>query len=229
MAYCCQHSAEALVRLDDKEAIPELVEMLDLPHPNAPVEIKQNEYVQPTLVAINHMRNCLLCHAPSQSTKDIVTGTVPNWEQRIPVQSYANRSTEFISVRADITYLKQDFSVIQPIANHGLWPDTQRFDYVVQQTPLKRSKANQTMKRIAKTKNLNREAIVFALQKLTNQSPEDNSAESWKVRWRDVSVLMRRLGTDPTLSRIATSKRPSRVTYKSQFRNPRWKLVIHLP
>ena len=176
-----QHSAEALVRLDDKEAIPELVEMLDLPHPNAPVEIKQNEYVQPTLVAINHMRNCLLCHAPSQSTKDIVTGTVPNWEQRIPVQSYANRSTEFISVRADITYLKQDFSVIQPIANHGLWPDTQRFDYVVQQTPLKRSKANQTMKRIAKTKNLNREAIVFALQKLTNQSPEDNSAESWKA------------------------------------------------
>ena len=176
-----QHSAEALVRLDDKEAIPELVEMLDLPHPTAPVEIEPDKFVQPTLVAINHMRNCLLCHAPSLSLKDIATAAVPNWDRPIPISPYESSDPDFISVRADITYLKQDFSVVQPVVNHGPWPSKQRFDYVVQQTPMKRSKVNRTKKQIAKSKNLNREAIVFALKKLSNLSPEDNSSESWKA------------------------------------------------
>ena len=186
-----QHSAEALVRLDDKEAIPELVEMLDLPHPNAPVETDQEDkYFQPTLVAINHMRNCLLCHAPSQSSNDIVTGVVPNWDQPVPPQSYVIDDPDFVSVRADITYLKQDFSVIQPVANHGPWPNSQRFDYVVQQKPLKKSRVNNVKKRIARTKNLNREAIVFALQKLTGQSPKDNSSESWKAILEEQNALL---------------------------------------
>ena len=175
-----QHSAEALVRLDDKEAIPELVAMLDLPHPAVPIEVEPDKYVQPTLVAINHMRNCLLCHAPSLSLKDIATAAVPNWDSPIPTSPYESSDPDFVSVRADITYLKQDFSVVQPVVNHGPWPSKQRFDYVVQQTPMKRSKVNRTKKQIAKSKNLNREAIVFALQKLSNLSPEDNSSESWK-------------------------------------------------
>ena len=175
-----QHSAEALVRLDDKEAISELVEMLDLPHPNAPVETEQDEYVQPTLVAINHMRNCLLCHAPSVSLSDQAKATIPNWDSPIPTQYYSFLDPEFVAVRADITYLRQDFSVVQPVANHGPWPEQQRFDYVIQQTPMKRSKVNRTKKKFDKAKNLNREAIIFALQKLSNLSPEDNSSESWK-------------------------------------------------
>ena len=175
-----QHSAEALVRLDDKEAIPELVEMLDLPHPAVPIEVEPDKYVQPTLVAINHMRNCLLCHAPSLSLKDIATAAVPNWDSPIPTSPYESSDPDFVSVRADITYLKQDFSVVQPVVDHGPWPEQQRFDYVVQQTPMKRSKANRTKKKLDKAKNLNREAIVFALQKLSNLSPEDNSSESWK-------------------------------------------------
>ena len=175
-----QHSAEALVRLDDKEAIPELVAMLDLPHPAVPIEVEPDKYVQPTLVAINHMRNCLLCHAPSLSLKDIATAAVPNWDSPIPTSPYESSDPDFVSVRADITYLKQDFSVVQPVVDHGPWPEQQRFDYVVQQTPMKRSKANRTKKKLDKAKNLNREAIVFALQKLSNLSPEDNSSESWK-------------------------------------------------
>ena len=175
-----QHSAEALVRLDDKEAIPELVEMLDLPHPTAPVEIEPDKFVQPTLVAINHMRNCLLCHEPSLSRRDRTTGTVPNWDSPIPQQYYAHRHPDFVSVRADITYLKQDFSVVQPVVDHGAWPDKQRFDFVVQQKPLTPSKAIRTKKKFDRAKNRNREAIVFALKKLSNLSPKDNSSESWK-------------------------------------------------
>ena len=136
------------------------------------------------------MRNCLLCHAPSQSSNDIVTGVVPNWDQPVPPQSYVIDDPDFVSVRADITYLKQDFSVIQPVANHGPWPNSQRFDYVVQQKPLKKSRVNNVKKRIARTKNLNREAIVFALQKLTGQSPKDNSSESWKAILEEQNALL---------------------------------------
>ena len=176
-----QHSAEALVRLDDKDAIPELVAMLDLPHPKAPVQVGKNKFVKPELVAINHMRNCLLCHAPAGSPHDIATGVVPSWGKRLPKQYYKSDNPHLTSVRADVTYLEQDFSVVQPVIDHGLWPRDQRFDYVVQQKPIKRSKANQLNKQFADTPNRNREAIVFALQKLTNETPKDNSSESWKA------------------------------------------------
>ena len=176
-----QHSAEALVRLDDKGAIPELVAMLDLPHPNAPVQVDKNKFVKSELVAINHMRNCLLCHAPAGSSHDIATGVVPSWGKRLPKQYYKSENPHSTSVRADVTYLEQDFSVVQPVRNHGLWPRDQRFDYVVQQRPIKRIKANQLSKQFADAPNKNREAIVFALQKLTGETPKDNSSESWKA------------------------------------------------
>ena len=176
-----QHSAEALVRLDDQEAIPELVAMLDLPHPNTPVQVDKNKFVKLELVAINHMRNCLLCHAPAGSSHDIATGVIPSWDRPLPKQYYKSENPHSTSVRADVTYLEQDFSVVQPVLNHGLWPQDQRFDYVVQQRPLKRIKANQLSKQFADAPNLNREAIVFALQKLTDENPKDNSSKSWKA------------------------------------------------
>ena len=176
-----QHSAEALVRLNDQEAIPELIAMLDLPHPNAPVQVDKNKFVQPELVAINHMRNCLLCHAPAGSSHDIATGVIPSWDKPLPKQYYKSENPHSPSVRADVTYLEQDFSVVQPVKRRGKWPRDQRFDYVVQQKPIKRTKANQVSKKLAKAPNLNREAIVFALQKLTNETPADNSSKSWKA------------------------------------------------
>ena len=38
-------------------------------------------------------------------------------------------------VRADVTYLKQDFSVQLPVANPGQWPAEQRYDFVVRERP----------------------------------------------------------------------------------------------
>ena len=107
---------------------------------------------------------------------------MPNWGNPLPPQYYNARSSlDLVSVRADITYLKQDFSVVQPVVNHGPWPSKQRFDYVVQQTPVKGAKVDHTKKRIADAKNLNREAIIFALHKLSSLNPEDNSSETWKT------------------------------------------------
>jgi hypothetical protein len=85
------------------------------------------------LVRVNHLRNCMLCHAPSIDPDDPVPGRVPTPGQPVPPPFsgayYESRNGTF--VRADITYLRQDFSVPQPVARHGNWPAHQRYDYLV--------------------------------------------------------------------------------------------------
>ena len=46
-----------------------------------------------------------------------------------------------LSVRADVIYLKQDFSVLQPVANAKPWPRMQRFDYLVRKRELNAEEA----------------------------------------------------------------------------------------
>jgi hypothetical protein len=36
----------------------------------------------------------------------------------------------------DVTYLRQDFSVLLPVADAGPWPEMQRFDFLVRERPL---------------------------------------------------------------------------------------------
>lgn len=177
-----QHSAEALVRLNDQEAVATLIDMLDLPHPKLPIETS-GEMVQRELVGINHMRNCLLCHAPSTNERDSVRGRIPH-QSRPLTGSYIEEllgATEVpFAVRADITYLEQDFSVVLPVEKPGPWPREQRFDFVVQQKKLKPVKAKQEAMRILNSPNWNRNAIIFALQGLTGETPADNSSNNWR-------------------------------------------------
>ena len=176
-----EHSAEALVRLDDQDAVPNLIDMLDLPHPQFPVE-NNGELVQRELVGINHMRNCLLCHAPSISESDSVRGLIPHTTIPLPPHYYDSRGGEPVpyAVRADITYLEQDFSVVRPVENPGPWPREQRFDYVVQNKKLTLKEAEQVARQISQTPNRNRNAIIFALRELTGETPADNSSNNWR-------------------------------------------------
>jgi hypothetical protein len=36
-------------------------------------------------------------------------------------------------VRADVTYLRQDFSLVLPVSEPGQWPKMQRFDFLIRQ------------------------------------------------------------------------------------------------
>jgi HEAT repeats len=85
------------------------------------------------VVRVNHLRNCLLCHSPSFAATDPVRGLVPSPGQPLPplftTPYYEGRNGTF--VRADVTYLRQDFSVPQPVAKADNWPAYQRYDYVV--------------------------------------------------------------------------------------------------
>ncbi len=173
-----QHSAESLVRLNDIDAVPELVELLRAPSPNSPYKNKQGKYVRRQLVAVNHMKNCMLCHAPSYSSRDRGRAIVPEWNRPVPPSYYhPGSSPSRLVARADITYLRQDFSVMQPVEKHNHWPKNQRFDYVVREAPVAGEDAGRS--RQVATQSY-RDAIVFALQKLTDRMPERNDYNTWR-------------------------------------------------
>jgi hypothetical protein len=126
-----EHAAEALVALEDRAAVADLTRLLDEPDPAAPYIGEGNKWSMRELVAVNHMQNCLLCHAPSFSKDDPIRVRIPEPNKPLPTASLYDRDFRGPAVRADITYLRQDFSVRQPVADHGVWPEYQRYDYLV--------------------------------------------------------------------------------------------------
>ena len=171
-----QHAAEALVRLNDTSAVPQLVELLRATSPTTPYQDDDGNYVRKQLVAVNHMKNCMLCHAVSYSSKDRGRALVPEWNRPIPPMYYGAERSRGLVARADITYLRQDFSVVQPVEEHKHWPKNQRFDYLVKETPVSQDQVNFH----DPAKQVYRDAIIFALQKLTDQKPEYNDYDTWK-------------------------------------------------
>jgi hypothetical protein len=161
------HAAEAIVALDMKELAPDLTALLQDPDPALPYTKANGTFVR-ELVQLNHFQNCLLCHAPSTSSQDLARGLIPTPGQALAPAYYAASFGQF--VRADTTFLRQDFSVIQPVASPGLWPAHQRFDYVLRERRAnphelklvpKKPKENQ-----ANNSYPQREAVLFALSHL---------------------------------------------------------------
>ena len=108
----------------DLEAVPHLLPLLDAPPPARFLSSDRPEKPACTvreLVRINHLANCVLCHAPSHDRNDLVRGAVPLGGQPLPPPvAYYEQGQNF--VRADVTYLRQHFSVQQPVARPGTWP-----------------------------------------------------------------------------------------------------------
>jgi HEAT repeats len=160
-------AAEALTAVRDKGAVTDLVKLLDKPDPSAPVFVEKKKWVVAEIVKTNHLSNCVLCHAPSNGEGDPVRGFVPRPGQEIPVAYYAERRGDF--VRADVTYLRQDFSLMEDVPDPGKWPARQRFDYMVRQRELTDQEIIDMADTGTKPANSypQREAVRFALEKLT--------------------------------------------------------------
>jgi hypothetical protein len=130
------HAALALLELDDREAAPELEKIADGPDPCGPFKEGEKWYAR-ELVRVNHLRNCLLCHAPATDRRDRVTGPIPEPGKRLPeFYYYSGGGSRTPSVRADIVYLRQDFSAMHKVAHAAPWPEEQRFDYLVRKRGL---------------------------------------------------------------------------------------------
>jgi hypothetical protein len=181
------HAAEALVALDGKEATPHLAKALLEPDPNLPVTFtqgKQKLHVVRELVRVNHLANCVLCHAPSLDSADLVRGAVPIPGQPLPgpatTPQYYESGDSF--VRADITYLRQHFSVMQPVLRSGQWPANQRFDYLVRLRPLTTKKEVEQAEALKlKAITPQKELLLRAVKELTGKDPGETPDEWQKL------------------------------------------------
>jgi hypothetical protein len=157
------HAAEALVALQDREALPQLHRIRSERDPSMPFQGRKGGWQVREVVRVNHLSNCLLCHAPSLDRTDLVRGRIPTPGQPLPppteVQYY--EGNQGIFVRADVTYLKQDFSVPQPVEKPGAWPTMQRYDYLVRTRPA----LTEDLKRQPSAERM--EAIRFAIARLS--------------------------------------------------------------
>jgi hypothetical protein len=185
LPFAADHAAEALVALGDLDALPDLVPLLDQPDPAAPARDAKGKLTVREVVKVNHLSNCLLCHAPSSSAKDPVRGLVPEKGKSLEPSYHEARSGSF--VRVDVVYLKQDFSLMQPVAKAHPWPAYQRYDYLVRTRELTAEEAAALPARKDADDNLSypqRQAVLWALRELTGldagqRSDEWRSLLSW--------------------------------------------------
>ncbi len=133
-----RRAAEAVAKLERNDLLPQLIGLLEEDDPRTPVmrTIKEKDVpVVRELVRVNHHRSCLLCHAPGNTGKvssEAVTAEVPVPGQPLtPPSGGYNTSQPDILVRVDVTYLRQDFSAFQAVADANPWPEMQRFDFLV--------------------------------------------------------------------------------------------------
>ena len=111
--------------------------------------------------------------------RDDLRAIVPTPGQPLPTVYYSSGRGDF--VRADITYLRQDFSSIERVAKPEKWPELQRFDYVARTRELtvEELAAHEEKRRSkpAATSYPQREAVLFALRELTGQDAGENSTD----------------------------------------------------
>jgi len=185
------YASEALIALEEEDVVPRLVELLEQPDPAAPYVDDQGDLAKRELVRVNHLRNCLLCHAPSEDRHDLVRGVVPTPGKAIPVAYYGTPSG--YAVRADIVYLRQDFSVMHRVPSAEPWPEEQRFDYFVRERKLTKAEvaafdaADQRRKRHEMSHGTTlpdypqRRVVLRSLRELTGRDLGETST-AWR-RW----------------------------------------------
>lgn len=174
-----EHAAEALVAIGCIDAVPALAVAYTLPDPDAPFTVrlpgKESGQYRRELVRVNHLRNCMLCHPPSLAETDLIRGGVPDPDKSLggPATSGYDRGGMFIT--AATTYLRQDFSQVQPVANPAKWPGHQRFDYFVGVTAVKESS-------VPTGDGGYKAAVRFALRELTGRDPDKTDDLTWLRR-----------------------------------------------
>ena len=84
-------------------------------------------------------------------------------------------------VRADITYLRQDFSVMLDVPSADPWPTTQRFDYLVR-TRVLPPHVQSELECVPPTpgESPQRDALLYALRRLTGKDAGDD-AQQWRA------------------------------------------------
>jgi hypothetical protein len=185
-----KNAADAIVKLERKDLLAELVAVLEEPDPREPRTEKVGDKkatVANELVRINHHKSCLLCHAPADGEKvgdDVFMADVPLPSEPLPSPSDGYQQSEAgLLVRIDMTYLRQDFSVMQSVKDADPWPAEQRFDFLVRKRLLSDDEAKDLGERLNKREEGElspyHRAAVGALRELTGRDVEAKAA-TWR-------------------------------------------------
>ena len=188
-----RNAGDAIVQLRRSDLVPQLVAILDEPDPRAPIDIEVNgkkTRAVRELVRLNHHRNCLLCHAPANTpdvTSEIVTGAVPIPGQPLSpqAQGYDPQTSPDLLVRVDVTYLRQDFSLLQPVKFTAPWPQQQRFDFLVRTRAITADEA-QLYRQWRRQRGPgflapHQQATLAALRGLTGLDVAEPTAQAWRA------------------------------------------------
>jgi hypothetical protein len=186
-----KRSAEAIAKLERTDLIPALVDALDEADPRAPAVKetggKKGQVVK-EMVRVNHHRSCLMCHAPGNTgdvSPDTLTAGVPVPGEPLTSPSGPYQSSRpDILVRLDVTYLRQDFSVLLPVADAAPWPEMQRFDFLVRTRELSDEEAAAYREQFGKADpsrpNPYQRAALTALREMTGRDAAPTS-EAWRA------------------------------------------------
>jgi hypothetical protein len=185
-----RRAADALVKLERTDLVPQLVDLLEEPDPRAPILREDNtKRVQEVreLVRVNHHRNCLLCHAPGNTgtvAADTLTAQVPVPSDPLPSPSQGYQSSiPDLLVRIDVTYLRQDFSMFQAVADANPWPEMQRFDFLVRTRTLTDKEADAYREKLTNKEpgvlSPYHRAALSALRELTGKDAAP-TPEAWR-------------------------------------------------
>jgi HEAT repeat protein len=172
------HAAEALAAIDDQEVIPQLVMLLNQPDPAAPFTGTRGGQYQRELVRVNHVGNCMMCHAAAMTMQEPVLGIAPGTSRRVTPGGWGGGGgggqTAPFWVRADVTFFRQDFSESIPYGQRGVAAaqPTRRFDYLVRTRQLgAKETRRQQSQHDGQAGYEQREAVLFALRELTGKDP----------------------------------------------------------
>jgi hypothetical protein len=185
-----RRAGDAVARLERTDLIEKLVDLLEEPDPRLPVMTtikKERLPVVRELVRINHHRNCVLCHAPGNTagiSPHVVTAGIPTPGTPLsPPSGGYQSSVPQVLVRIDVTYLRQDFSLRQPVADAHPWPELQRFDFLVRTRVLTEEEAEAyraklTPREAGRLSPYHR-AILAALRELTGRDAAP-TPQAWR-------------------------------------------------
>lgn len=170
------NAANALVELDDELSLDDLRSKLNVPGPHSPYKDANGRWKIRELVRVNHLRNCLMCHAPVVDKSQSFAAIVPEPGRELPRMYYGDGSP---SVRPDVTYITQDFSVMHELRDQKPWPDRQRFDYFVRERTLDQAEVNSRRDEWTERESFRKQAIQYAIRKLSGkkrgEAPLDES------------------------------------------------------
>ena len=93
-----------------------------------------------------------------------------------------NHPSSELFVRLDVTYLRQDFSLLQITQSLGIWAKQQRFDFLVRTINVTPEQAQSLQQKLQKAhiSSPYQEALLSALRELTGQDAAPTAA-AWRT------------------------------------------------